>query len=378
MEMTNAGASYGLASVIPDLIRDLPDNGKCSIIMKRLITLLTIAVLPLALSAQTTSDPEGYVTYSLPSTTITLEVEAVQETFYAGPYAKYAEKYLGIKPRMKDETTVQLTQLRMAPYVEADQSRRYSLAASKGSLNPSVFRLSSAGLVTFADAKFADESVWRFPVATQGDFSEKGVSSNLTSESATLYRNEKKESAYNKVSVQQSMVVEKTPEQKAAETARMILQLRDQRLRIVTGDTDATYSGEAMGAAIEELSRLEKEYMTLFIGYSDLQTQKMRFDVIPEKGRDNQMYIAFRMSDANGLAPADEISGKPVVMEIVPQDIEQVPAAVKKSKAEVVHYRIPAICTVKLKSGADLLLQARMPIYQLGQESSVPASVVLK
>ncbi len=322
------------------------------------------------------SDPEGYITYALPSTTIALEVEAVQETFHAGPYARFAEKYLGIKPRMKDETSVRLTELKMIPFVEADQACRYALKAAKTGLNPSIFKLSSAGLVSFADARFADESVWRFPVETQGDFSGKGVSSNLTSESTTLYRNEKKESAYNKVSVQQNMVVEKTVEQKAAETARTILQIRDQRLRIVTGDTDATYSGEAMGAAIGELTRLEEEYMTLFVGYSDYQTQKVRFDVIPENGRENQMYIAFRISDANGLVPADEMSGKPVVMEIVPQAIEQ-PEVKKELKGEFIRYRIPAICTVKLKNGTDLLLQARIPVYQLGQESSIPASVVL-
>ena len=93
----------------------------------RTILALAAAVAPVAASAQTNADPEGYVTYSLPMTTISLDVEAVQETFYAGPYAKYAEKYLGVKPRMKDETTVQLTQIKMTPYVEADQSRRYSL-----------------------------------------------------------------------------------------------------------------------------------------------------------------------------------------------------------------------------------------------------------
>jgi len=349
--------------------------------MKKVFVIIlaaAFAAMPYVAEAQTGTDPEGYVTYALPSTVISLEVEAVQETFYAGPYAKYAEKYLGIKPRMKDETTVQLTQLRMTPLVEADQSRRYSLTASKKGLNTSsVFKLSTSGLVTFADAKSADESVWRFPVEVKGDFSDKGVSSNLTSESTTLYRNEKKESAYNKVSVQQNMVVEKTPEQKAAETAETILELRRQRLQIVTGDTDATYSGEAMGAAIEELTRLEKEYMTLFTGYSEYQTQKMRFDVIPEPGRENQMYVAFRISDKKGLVPADDITGKPVVMEIVPQDIAQ-PQAARKSKEEVIYYRIPAICTVKLKDGADLLLQSRMPVYQLGQDSSIPSSLVLK
>ncbi len=349
--------------------------------MKKSAIILTLAAACLAFSAgaQTNSDPEGYVTYALPSTTITLDVEAVQEKFYAGPYARFAEKYLGIKPRMKDETTVQLTQLRMNPLVEADQSCRYAVKASKKTLGTSsVFKLATAGLVTFADAKFADESVWRFPVEAKGDFAGKGVSSNLTSESTTLYRNDKRESAYNKVAVQQNMVVEKTLEQKAAETAATILELRRQRLQIVTGDTDATYSGEAMGAAIEELTRLEKEYMTLFIGYSEYQTQKMRFDVIPENGRENQIYVAFRISDAKGLAPADELAGKPVVMEIIPQAFEQIPDDGRKSKEEVINYRIPAICTVKLKNGADLLLQSRMPVYQLGQESSIPASLILK
>lgn len=334
------------------------------------------AVLPLMASAQNHSDPEGYVTYSLPMTTISLEVEAVQETFYAGPYAKYAEKYLGIKPRMKDETTVQLSAIRMTPLVEADQSRRYSVNIRKGTLNPSVFSLGAEGLVTFADADFGNETVWRFPVRTAGDFAGKGVSSNLTSEATTLYRNEKKESAYNRVSVQQNMVVEKTLEQKAAETANTILDLRRQRLQIVTGDTDATYSGEAMGAAIEELTRLEQEYMTLFIGYSEYQTQQMKFDVIPEADRENQMYIAFRISDKSGLVPADDMSGKPVVMEIVPQEFEQ--TGVKKANVNVVYYRIPAICTVRLKNGADLLLQSRIPVYQLGQESSLPLGVSLK
>ena len=348
-------------------------------IMKKIIrTILALAVLvvPFAASAQSNADPEGYVTYSLPMTTITLDVEAVQETFYAGPYAKYAEKYLGIKPRLKDETTVQLTQIKMSPYVEADQSSRYSLFVKKGSLNPSVFSLSSAGLVTFADAKFADETVWRFPVKSGGDFSGKGVSSNLTSEAATLYKNEKKESAYNRVSVQQNMIVEKTLEQKAAETAYTILDLRRQRLQIVTGDTDATYSGEAMGAAIEELARLEEEYMTLFVGYSEFQTQRMRFDVVPEAARENQMYIAFRISDKSGLVPADDMTGRPVVMEIQAQVFEKV-AAEKEQKGEVVRYRIPAICTVKIKNGADLLLQSRVPVYQLGQESSLPVTVAI-
>lgn len=339
------------------------------------------AVLPQLMSAQKGSDPVGFLTYSLPSTTISLDVEAVQEKFYAGPYARYAEKYLGIKARQTDETTFQITQIRMVPLLEADQSRRYTVNVKKGTIDATFLKLSASGLVSFSDANFGDESVWRFPTRTQGDFSDKGVSSNLTSEATTLYRNSKTESAYSRVAVQQSMVVEKSLEQKAAETAEMILKLRQQRLQIVTGDTDATYSGEAMGAAIEEITRLEKEYMTLFIGYSDFQQQKMRFDVIPQPGLESQMYVAFRLSDTAGLVPADNLSGKPIVMEIVPQAFAepQVSADILANAKEVeVYYRIPAICTVKLMDGANMLLQSRMPVYQLGKESSLPVNVILK
>ena len=60
----------------------------------RTLLILTLAAMPVIASAQKSSDPEGYVTYSLPSTSLVLDVEAVKESFYAGPYARYAEKYL--------------------------------------------------------------------------------------------------------------------------------------------------------------------------------------------------------------------------------------------------------------------------------------------
>lgn len=348
--------------------------------MKRyIIALLALSAVfaPSVTNAQQTSDPDGCVTYSLPSTVIALEVDAVQEKFYAGPYAKFAEKYLGIKARQKDEATYQLTSVKMMPYVEADQSRRYAFEVPKGYVAP-FLALTSQGLVSFSDGGSAEATNWRFPTAGKGDFSDKGLSSNLTSESTTLYRNDRKETAYNKISVQQNMIVEKSLEKKAAETAQMILNIRDQRLKIVTGDTDATYSGAAMGAAIDELTRLEKEYLMLFVGYSEYQTQKMNFEVIPQPG-ETQMYVAFRLSDTAGLVPADNLSGKPVVMEIVPQKFSEpagAPEAVKSKKVGEIHYRIPAICNVKLLDGVNMLLQSRIPIYQLGRESSTPLTPV--
>ncbi len=353
--------------------------------MKRLflfsVAFAMLSSVGMPVSAKNEPDMEGVVTYCLPSTVISLQVEAEHETFHAGPYAKFAEKYLGVKARQKDESTVRIKSVKMTPYVEADQSKRYSMQVPKGDIDATTMRLTSSGLVSFSDASFGDGVVWKFPGQSKGDFSNKGVSSNLTSESATLYRNSKKESSYSKVSVQQNMVVEKSADKKAAEAAETIFKLRQKRLQIVTGDTDATYSGEAMGAAIAELTRLEEEYMTLFVGYSDYNDMAMSFDVIPDTEAESQMYIAFRISDTAGLLPADNLSGKPVVMEIIPQAFAQPEMSEKadKYKKKVqVHYRIPSICTVKILDGKNLLIQSRIPVYQLGQESSMPVNIKLQ
>lgn len=340
-----------------------------------MMALLVLA--PTAVSAQKSSDPEGYVTYSLPSTTLILNVEAEQECFYAGPYAKFAEKYLGIKVRQKDETRWQITKVGLTSTVEADLARRYTLALKKNAPDLSFLKLSSAGLVAFADGGVSDGQAWSFPVQSSADFAAKGVSSNLKSEATTLYRSERKEDAYNKVSVQQNMLVEKSLEQKAAEAAQKIVKLREQRLQIVIGDTDATYSGEAMGAAVAELTRLEQEYMSLFIGYSVYQAKNVSFEIIPDAERESQMYVAFRISDTAGPVPSDNLSGRPVVMEIIPQAVASVDAAPVATKLQTVNYLIPAICTVKVKEGSELLIQSRVPVYQLGVMSSMPVNSTL-
>ena len=67
-------------------------------------------------------------------------------------------------------------------------------------------------------------------------------------------------------------------------------------------------------------------------------------------------------------------------MEIVPQEFQQpevTPLETRNAKAVEAYYRIPAICTVKLIDAGEVILQSRMPVYQLGKESSLPVNVIL-
>lgn len=338
----------------------------------RTVSLLCLAAALLPEGRISAQDPVGTVSYALPQTTITIEVEAVREYFYAGPYAKYAQKYLGVDARQADQTTCTLSTVRMTPYIEADQNFRYYVNPDK--TTQSFLSLTSQGLIAVNDGSFGESAEWRFTTQAGADFNGKGVSSNLTSEAATLYRGVKEDASYNRIAVQQNMVVQKSLEQRAKEAADMIFNLRQKRVQIVTGDTDATYSGEAMGAALKEISALEKEYMSMFIGYSDFQTQKLKCDVVPVKNRKSQTYVAFRISDTDGIVSADNMSGKPYLLEIVPQPIGEASGKGAQAKSNVAIYRIPAICTVRLSDGVTSFLQDRMAIYQLGTEGYFPLS----
>lgn len=342
--------------------------------------------------------PDGVVIYSLPMTSIHLSVEAVCETYTPGPYSKWAKKYLGIDVPQEASTSYTLSNIRMTPYLEADRSCSYivNLDGFLGEASPaSFFEFSSQGLLLLSDESKGKGDSWRFPSIAPGtEVLSSEATANLTSTETTLYRTVRNESGgYDRVAVRQSQVVEKSPEKKAQEAAAMILSLRENRINIITGNTDATFSGDALRAAVEEIGRLEEEYMSLFTGSTATSLQQMSFDVVPESGKSEELTVAFRLSDTQGLLPPDDVSGRPIVMEITPEDNEdvlytdQIIAEVEPSKARARHeaalrgnifYRIPGICTIRIIDGQNLILKSRMPVYQKGEDLTFPVHVLVK
>lgn len=372
--------------------------------LKLFTTLTLVSILTAGAAAQNINrlekgqtPPDGVVIYSLPTTVIRLSVEAVCETYTPGPYSQWAKKYLGIDVPQEAGSTYTLSRISMTPYIEADRSCSYivNLDGLLGDASPaSFFEFSSQGLLILSDENKGRSDAWRFPSIAPGQEDlGSGATSNLTSTETTLYRTVRNESGgYDRVAVRQSQVVEKSPEKKAAEAASMILSLRQSRIDIITGNTDATFSGDALRAAIDEISRLEEEYMSLFTGTRVTSTQTKSFDVVPGAGKEEELTIAFRISDTQGLLPSDNVSGRPIVMETVPEDnedfyTEQVIDEAKASRARAkyeaatrgdIYYRVPGICTVRVIDGQDLILESRVPVYQKGQELSFPISVIVK
>lgn len=345
---------------------------------KLLLAALLAALLCPAAGAQIRgllNEEEGTVAYSLPSTSVTIEAEAECVTFTAGPYAKYAHKYFGIDAGTEDAVTYALSSVKLTPYAEADRSASYTVKLGRKS-TPYFLKFTSQGLVSSADAAVSRGGEWKYDFKETDRSIGEGLESNLTDATSTLYKTVQTENGFEKIPVQQKQLVEKSVEQKAADAAQMIFSLRKSRNDIITGNTDATFSGEAMKAAIDEIGRLEEAYLSLFIGKKSSSLQKRTFEVVPAVDNARQIYIAFRISDSEGLQPADVVGGRPIVLNlrgeaasspVVPND-----GGGSSKNAVSIYYRVPAVMDARLLDGQTVLLQSRIPVYQLGSVASFP------
>ncbi|HAY31196.1 DUF4831 family protein, partial [Alistipes sp.] len=74
------------------------------------------------------------------------------------------------------------------------------------------------------------------------------------------------DTAFLKVPIDKQSTVEKSAESMAADAANMIFSLRRHRLDLVTGEAGENVFGGGLKAALDEISRLEQEYLALFLG----------------------------------------------------------------------------------------------------------------
>lgn len=327
--------------------------------MKRILVLAAALLLPGALKAQE-------ITYALPRTTLTIVVEVRQESFFAGPYAAYAKQMLNMSVRDQDAVTSEVTRVEIRPGLEADPQAWYTCEPD----NATLLALSAQGLVSLGGG--AGESTrWRFLPGLRADFSDKGLTVPEKESTVIVYQEIQTDTAVVSIPVEHKVLVEKSLEDKASDAAEMILAVRRDRLNIASGNTDASYSGEAMGQALQELGRIEEEYMALFRGYSIFRTRTYTFEVIPASSGAVQRQMLFCLTDDGPVETFDPL-GTPYYLQIDADGaLPEEESADRKKGRTGVRYRIPMVCRVALSRRNETLLQTRIPVYQLGREATL-------
>jgi hypothetical protein len=204
------------------------------------------------------------------------------------------------------------------------------------------------------------------------------------------YFREKKDTLYRMVSVDTAFVripylVEKKQklsiDQLAEKAAIRLMELRDGKHLILTGETNLFPQDEA---AIKEMNRLEKEYTELFTGKIVKEKRKFNYQVIPRKDDTGKPLTLCMFSESAGPAESIDKSGSPVIIEFIPEMktrnlniISGKSGSSSGQKFDKLFFRVPDVVNVRVMIGNEVLGKSRYLIYQFGEIVIMPANYII-
>jgi hypothetical protein len=328
--------------------------------------------------------PKGMV-YALPKTCLLVRVDAEHISIIPGPYAQYAEKYMGIaNAPLSSKNQWEVSKIDVFSYNEADMSALFVVEPSVD-FNSDFLNLTKEGLIIPAgSANFYKPDLMQIQTAPSLDLDYLDLSPTpfIAAERTTHYSRVLQDSVFIRVPVHKTIVVEKSREDKAREAADFIFSLRKRRYELLAGDADFVAEGKAVETVLTEISRLEKEYLSLFIGKSKVSTTTHWFNYTPDANNE-ETSIIFRFSNSRGvLSPAD-LSGSPVLISFKTTenweglDIFNAFAKEKDTpRTDLVYYRLPVPTNVKIYDSQVEFISKTMTIYQLGPMVRLPSNMI--
>ena len=340
-------------------------------------------VLPLGDNVTVT---DGSLVYALPMTLLEFEVIAAKRIEIPGHYAAWAGEMVGLDRVITSENeSWSISDVRLSTLEELDPSQFYiiqgttlmqtnMLALRKSGLvldiNPDVY----AGSVHSHVQDGAEYSGLLFP--------DRGAYEYVATKTDTAYRLVKADTAFIRVPYLVQKKKGMTVEEEAREAADRLLELREGRHMILTGETNIFPQD---GAAIAEINRLEREYTALFAGKSWTERKSFRFWVTPDLSMAGKQNVLFTFSEVSGFGSADGSGGEPVIMEITPsgktRELNLVVRPVTSQKelalSDKLYYRVPDVAEITVSLDGEKLCTARKLIYQFGNTVVLPANFII-
>lgn len=374
--------------------------------MKNLISsLLVLAALSLIIScvpkknlsqpvtkvyamSDTTGVTDGSLLYALPMTVFSVTFEFRHTVEKPGPYAKYSAEMLGIKDVItRERETWEISRIMVKSSEELDPSEFYIIEASS-IVQTNALALKKAGLILDINPSVYD-NVSSNPIDAGLDqvslrFEDLGADEYFITQSDTAYRVVKLDTAFIKIPYLVERKKQLSLDQLADKAARTLLDLRDGKQRILNGEANIFPQSSA---GIDEINRIEKEYMALFTGKTLSENKTLTFPVIPQKEQSGKAIAIFRFSEEAGPSTQSSGPGIPVMITLEPvgktKDITIVSKPIPEgNEGEIkpfdkLYYRVPDIVTMKISMGTESLFESRKLVYQFGQIVQLPANFIL-
>lgn len=294
------------------------------------------------------------ITYSLPKTNLIIGAKVTKVTCKAGPYYKYAEKYLNIKDIvLEDRVYYELDQVTLDNQGVPDPDHTYIVSFKPGTVAPYAC-VTEDGLLCSINAEYK-------PAADPEGDSAKKMKKTSSGDASVL---------------SEELLMAGSTAKQAEVAAKQIYRIRESRLNILTGDADnLPPDGEAMKLVIQQLEEQENALTALFVGTKVKEEQY--YDVTVEPTGDLEKEILFRFSPYLGILDADDLGGMPVYMNLkaterAPQ-LDEKEAEKKEKSLKGIVYNIPGKASVEVFSTKKSYFKGEVQVTQFGtQEGLAP------
>ncbi len=342
----------------------------------------SISVHPLS---DTAGIREGTLVYALPRTVFTVIAEAERIVEKPGPYAVYAADYLGIEDAILQESVKwSLVSVKLVSHEEIDPSEFYVIESSSV-IGSNALALKKEGLILdlnpdlFANLK-NDAGVHKNEL-NSGESFDLGSDEYFQIQRDTLYKRVAVDSSFVRI----PYIVEKkkklSPELLAERAAKRLLELREGKHLILTGEATVFPQNDA---PINEMNKMERDYTELFTGKTFRERRIFTFSMIPEKEKDSKPGTIFYFSSQSGPVTKPSVNDVAVNVELIPEnktkDLTIISNNITDPAAPVwdkLFYRVPDIVNVKISVGDEVLLTTRRIVYQYGSVIQLPANYII-
>jgi hypothetical protein len=339
-------------------------------------------VVPLS---DTVSMTEGSIIYGLPRTMFTVRFDMERTLEIPGPYARYAADFLGITDAIDRESEYwEITGVTVKTHEELDPSEYYVIK-SNSFLKSNALSLRKEGLILDINPKqfYANEkqSVGDGQESEQLRFTDMGSDEYYNLLSDTVYKRVSIDSAFIRI----PYIVEKkkrlSSEQMAEKAAKRIMELRDGKHLILTGEANVFPQSDA---AINEINRLEREYTELFLGKVLKEKRSYSVNLLPEQGMEKKPFTLFQFSELTGPVTGSAKGGVAVNAELIPEQKTKALTFINQNQSDQVattldkmFYRVPDIVNLKISLGNEILFNSRKMVYQFGETIQLPANFII-
>jgi hypothetical protein len=328
---------------------------------------------------------DGTVIYALPMTVFTVKIIAERTIEIPGPYAKYAEELLGLKGVIRNETEQwSVKSVSVGSHEESDPSEYYIIEGTT-ILQTNVLALRKEGLIMDINPFFNSQGTnyvdGRESNVNQFRSYDLGSDEYYQLQTDTAFKRVTMDSTFIRI----PYIIEKkkklTDEQLAERCARRLMELRDGKILILTGEANVFPQNES---AINEINRMEKEYTELFTGKTLTETRTFTYQFTPQKGIQDKPLTLFVFSETTGPQDINSKNGLPVTIELVPEKRTRDLTIMTKEHLnnslpllDRLYYRIPDIATLKINLGNRTIYNSRKLVCQFGEVMQLPANYII-